>query len=247
VINAEEAEQVQAIFALYLECSGLITAVQELAKRGWRNKRWQTRKGHLRGGLPFAKGSLHHLLTNVVYRGKVKYKNEVHTGEHEAIVEAKVWQQVQEKLSRKSQSRERLSSGALLKGLLHCRPCGTTMTPTYASKNGGRRYGYYVCTNALQRGRKSCPSRSLPSAAIEEWVIERLRQIAKESEAQALPRFTELGAWESLSVEERGLWLNSWIDRVDYDGIKGKAAISFAIQPTSNYRTGQRKEAPYES
>jgi site-specific DNA recombinase len=179
IVNAEEAQQVQAIFALYLECGGLIATVQELGKRGWRNKRWQTRKGHLRGGLPFAKGSLHHLLTNVVYRGKVKYKNEVHTGEHEAIVEAKVWQQVQEKLSRKSQSRERLSSGALLKGLLHCRPCGTAMTPTYACKNGGRRYGYYVCTNALQRGRTCCPSRLLPGAAIEEWVLKRLQEVKR--------------------------------------------------------------------
>src|SRR5258707_1368753 len=97
VINAEEAQRVRAIFALYLECGGLIATVQELDRRGWKNKCWQTRKGHVRGGSPFTKGSLHHLLTNVVYRGQVEYKKEVHTGEHEAIVEAKVWQQVHDK------------------------------------------------------------------------------------------------------------------------------------------------------
>ena len=118
VVNAEEARQVQAIFALYLECGGLIATVQELAKRGWKNKRWQTRKGLVRGGSFFTKASLHHLLTNVVYRGKVKYKKEVHPGEHQAIVDPQVWQQVQEKLSRQTGSRERLPSGALLKGLL---------------------------------------------------------------------------------------------------------------------------------
>ena len=93
-----------------------IASIRQLDQRGWKNKCWQTRKKHSRGGLPFTKGSLHHLLTNVVYRGKIKYKKEVHSGEHKAIVEAKVWQQVQERLSRHKRSRERLSSDALLKG-----------------------------------------------------------------------------------------------------------------------------------
>jgi site-specific DNA recombinase len=240
VVNAEEAPRVQAIFELYLEGGGLIATVQELDKRGWRNKRWQTRKGHLHGGLPFTKGSLHHLLTNVVYRGKVKYKKEVHTGEHEAIVEAKIWQQVQEKLSRQRRSRERLSSGALLKGLLHCRPCGTAMTPTYASKNGGRRYGYYVCTNALQRGRTGCPSRLLPGAAIEQWVLQRLQEVAREADAKQTSSFAELDDWEKMSAEERRQMLHSWIERVNYDGTKSKAAITFAATIPKNSKKGKR-------
>jgi len=240
VVNAEEAPRVQAIFALYLECSGLITTVQELAKRGWRNKRWQTRKGHFRGGLPFAKGSLHHLLTNVVYRGKVKYKKEVHPGEHPAIVDSQVWQQVQDKLSRQIRSRERFSSDALLKGLLHCRPCGTAMTPTYACKNGGRRYGYYVCTNALQRGRTSCPSRSLPGEAIEEWVLQRLQEVAREADAKQHPLVAELATWEKVSAEERLRLLHTWIERVDYDGTEDKAGITFAGSILKNSKKGKR-------
>jgi site-specific DNA recombinase len=215
VVNAEEAQQVQAIFALYLECGGLIATVQELERRGWKNKCWQTRKGHIRGGSTFTKGSVHHLLTNVVYRGKVKYKKEVHSGEHQAIVDSQVWQQVQEKLSRQTRSRERLSSHALLKGLLHCRPCGAAMTPTYASKNGGRRYGYYVCTNALQRGRQKCPSRSLPRAAIDHWVVERLQGIAREADAMQASPFPEAANWDMISPEERRRLLQTWIAKVD--------------------------------
>jgi site-specific DNA recombinase len=223
VVNVAEAEQVQAIFALYLEMGGLLTMVQELDRRGWKTKRWQTRNGHVRGGLPFTKGSLHHLLTNVVYRGKVKYKKEVHRGEHQAIVDADVWKQVQERLGRQTRSGERLASPALLKGLLYCRPCGAAMTPTYAAKKGGRRYGYYVCTNALQRGRTSCPSRSLPGAAIEQWVLERLQEVAKESYTQASP-IAELGAWDvvgSLSFV-RGPLRNAATQQVAW------AAASFA-------------------
>jgi site-specific DNA recombinase len=239
VVNAEEAPRVQAIFSLYLECGGLIATVQELARRGWKNKRWQTRKGHFRGGSPFTKGSLHHLLTNVVYRGKVKYKKEIHGGEHEALVDSQVWQQVQDKLSRPTRSRERLASGALLKGLLHCRPCGTAMTPTYDCKTGGRRYGYYVCTNALQRGRTSCPSRSLPSVAIEQWVLERLEEIAKQANANQPSPYAELADWENVSAQERGRLLHAWIERVDYDGTKGKAAITFAVSTHRDSRKGK--------
>jgi site-specific DNA recombinase len=228
VVNAEEAEQVRTIFALYLKCGGLLATVQELAKRGWKNKRWQTRQGHNRGGMPFTKGSLHHLLTNVVYRGKVKYKKEVHAGEHEAIVEAKILQQVQERLGRQKHSRERLSSQALLKGLLYCRPCNTAMTPTYASKNGGRRYGYYVCTNALQRGRTRCPSRSLPQPVIEQWVLERLQQVAQEADTKQPSAYAELARWDQLPSQESRSLLRTWISRVDYDGSQDKATITFA-------------------
>jgi DNA invertase Pin-like site-specific DNA recombinase len=96
VVNADEAERVRAIFKLYLQHESLLPVVQELERRGWRNKRWTTRKGHERGGKPFTKTSLYKLLTNVAYTGKVRYKDEVYDGEHAAIVEftAKLFQAI---------------------------------------------------------------------------------------------------------------------------------------------------------
>ena len=66
-----------------------------LDRRGWVAKRWVTRRGHQRGGQPFTKTSLRQLLTNVTYLGRVRYRNEIHEGEHEAIVDPEVWQRVQ--------------------------------------------------------------------------------------------------------------------------------------------------------
>ena len=244
VVNAKEAEQVQAIFALYLEKGGLLSTVQELAGRGWKTKRWSTRQGHTRGGLPFTKGTLHHLLTNVVYRGKVRYLKEIHSGEHEAIVNAEVWQQVQERLRCRSGSRERRASQALLKGLLYCRPCAASMTPTYAAKNGGRRYGYYVCTQALQHGRKQCPSRALPASAIESWVLERLYEVSQEAQTQPQP-YDELRHWDKLSFLERRRLLQSWIKRVDYDGSQEKARLTFIpSRPKSSPRNSPKRKHP---
>jgi site-specific DNA recombinase len=91
-VNDDEAARVRAIFELYLEHQSLLAVIHELDARGWCNKRWTTRKGVERGGKPFTKKSLHKLLTNVTYVGKLRYKDEVHDGEHAAIVDAAVWE-----------------------------------------------------------------------------------------------------------------------------------------------------------
>ena len=48
LVNDDEAERVRAIFALYLEHEALLPVVQELERRGWVNKCWQTTQGPAR-------------------------------------------------------------------------------------------------------------------------------------------------------------------------------------------------------
>ena len=71
LVNEEEAARVRAIFELYLERQALIPTVKELEARGWRQKRWVTKKGREAGGKSFTKTSLYRFLTNVLYIGKV--------------------------------------------------------------------------------------------------------------------------------------------------------------------------------
>ncbi|MGB9610557.1 MAG: recombinase family protein, partial [Bryobacteraceae bacterium] len=63
VVNEEEAAQVRAIFALYLELGSLLPVVEELSRRGWTLKRWTTRDGKTAGGKTFTRPRLHQLLT----------------------------------------------------------------------------------------------------------------------------------------------------------------------------------------
>jgi site-specific DNA recombinase len=233
VVNEEEAIRVRAIFELYLKHQGMIPVVQELEKLGWLTKRWQTRKEHFRGGQRFTKSSLHHLLTNPVYLGKVKYKKEVHPGEHQAIVPPDVWQQVQELLHQKGPGTTvRTESHALLKGILRCRPCGFAMTPAFASKNGGKRYRLYSCVNALKRGRQACPSRYLPALEIENLVVEQIREIVTNRQSSreaddALAPFRDHLVWEALPEAEQARLVQCFVQRVEYDGREGKVAITF--------------------
>src|SRR5262249_2813758 len=85
--NEDESQRVSAIFALSLEHQALLPVVQELARGGWVGKCWQTRRGRPRGGRPLDKTSLYRLLTNVLYVGKVRYKDEIHDGEQPALID----------------------------------------------------------------------------------------------------------------------------------------------------------------
>ena len=69
-------------------------------RRGWVAKHWITRKGHEHGGKPFTKNSLHRLLANVTYAGKVNCKGGLYEGEHNAIADTGLGRQVQTTLCR---------------------------------------------------------------------------------------------------------------------------------------------------
>jgi site-specific DNA recombinase len=183
IVNEDEAIRVRTIFELYLEHQSLLDTIHELDERGWVNKRWKTRKGHERGGKEFTKTSLHKLLTNVTYIGKLKYKDEVHEGEHEAIVSTDLWQRVQALLGRNGRTGGagvRNKFGALLKGILRCVPCDCAMSPTHSTKNGTKRYRYYVCTTAQKRGWNNCPTKSIPAGEIEQFVVDQIRCIGRD-------------------------------------------------------------------
>ena len=178
IVNEREAEQVRTIFALYLEHGSLRTVLEQLDRRGGRTKRWQTRQGSERGGRLFSKSTLHQLLTNVTYLGKVRYKNEAHPGEHQAIIDEATWNKIQDRLRQNGPADADTihSSDALLKGRLFCTPCGCAMTPAHSSVRQ-KKYRYYICTTKQKRGTHRCSSKALPADAIENFVIDQIRTL----------------------------------------------------------------------
>ena len=231
LVNEYEAAQVRDIFALYLEQEALLPVVVELERRGWTTKRWTTHKGSLRGGRTFTKTGLHQLLKNVVYAGRVKYKEETHAGEQAAIINADTWQRVQETLLRNSRGSGVPvcnGFGAMLKGLLHCVPCGCAMTPAHSNKQGKKRYRYYTCTNAQKRGWHTCPSKSIPAGEIERFVVEQIRCVSNDPAppiATTLAGFEPL--WQALTPHEQVRLVHRLVDRIEYDGAASTVAVTF--------------------
>ena len=80
MVNEDEAARVRGIFELYLEHESLVATIKNLDSRGWNNKRWTNKKGRIAGGSPFNKHGLYNLLTNILYTGRITYKDEVHDG-----------------------------------------------------------------------------------------------------------------------------------------------------------------------
>jgi site-specific DNA recombinase len=129
----------------------------------------------------------------------VDHKGNQYPGEHERIVEQETWDRVHETLHRGTGgdgARLRNKFGALLRGLLFCVPCGSPMMHTYTMRKS-KRYRYYVCYNAQQRGWKNCESKSVPAQAIESAVLGSIRRIGTD------PKLAEAVAAEALDQVAR--------------------------------------------
>jgi site-specific DNA recombinase len=152
VINKAEAEIVRTIFHRYLELKSFSRLVADLDKSGIVTKRRNTKVPKYRGGIPFTYGPLAYLLKNRVYLGEMHHGGKWFKGEHEAIIDRVMFEQVQHLLKCNTiKCKTRYSEGdALLKGKFFDDK-GNRMGPTFSVKRGVR-YRFYVST-AL-RGRK---------------------------------------------------------------------------------------------
>lgn len=199
----EEAERVRTIMRRYIASRSANELIAELEAEGIRTKIQHRTSGPNRGGIPFRRGSLFHLLRNPIYRGKIVHKGKAYDGEHEAIVDEELWQQVQKRLQAKAPPRRRSRNdpqSALLRGLL-TDPHGRPMVPTYATK-GSCRYAYYESRKDLARPADP-PATRLGQGQLERHLIvhltelledeHKLRRLSKVDEAGQLRTMFETG------------------------------------------------------
>ena len=145
VINETEAETIRTLFALYLE-HGNARAVAAVARQqGLRTKLRRMEDETSTGGKPFGRGHIYQILSNSLYVGDIRHKENVYPGQHDAIIDREVWEAVQRQLAanridRRNGTHEKEPS--LLASLLFDSE-GNRFTPSHAVKSG-RRYRYYV-------------------------------------------------------------------------------------------------------
>lgn len=182
-VNPQEAEQVRTLFGFYLKLGSLLPVQREAERLGIVSKRWSTADGRVRGGQRLAKGTLHGILTNPVYTGMVAHRGTLYAGEHERIIEQTTWDGVQQGLhSNKVDhgAKVRNKYGALLRGILFCGLCHRPMVHTYTSR-GPKRYRYYVCYTAQQRGWDNCQTKSVSAHSIEVAVLDSIRRLGSDA------------------------------------------------------------------
>lgn len=184
VINETEAKLVRKIFSRYAELGSVSLLQAELDTQGHRSKRREGTGRRLGGGRPFSRGILYLILQNRLYRGQVAHKGNIYDGQHDAIIDAELWDLVQAKLTSNRRERE-LGVGSeapsMLSGLIFDSD-GNHMTPTHANKRG-KRYRYYISAPLLDRGSPGENPIRIPALEVEGLVYERLRNlVAKRTE-----------------------------------------------------------------
>jgi DNA invertase Pin-like site-specific DNA recombinase len=179
VVNEREAETVRHIFRRYAQARSVRLLKNELDSEGVVSKVRRTRTGKVQGGKPFARGALYLMLQNRIYLGEIVHKDKSYPGEHGAIVDRELWDQVQEVLKNNRVDRQ-IGSGAqnpsLLAGLLYGGR-GGRLTPTHAVKKG-RRYRYYISQIQSAPSGEGTPAiRRIPAGDIEGIVTRRLQEL----------------------------------------------------------------------
>ena len=98
VINQADAETVLQIYQRYLKAGSVPKLKKALDRDGVVSKIRVSRKGNRSGGQSFSRGALYELLSNPIYIGEIRHKQERHPGQHEAMLELALWEKVQKRL-----------------------------------------------------------------------------------------------------------------------------------------------------
>ena len=183
VVNPNEAKLVRFIFKHYSEVGSGQTVAKGLNARGIRTKSWTNKQGVTRLGKPWNGPGIYRILSNKTYLGLTIHKDNAYPGEHEQIVSQALWEHAHSMLTHDGRI-DRRGKGkvqALLKGVIRCGQCDSSMYGSY-TKSRGKIYRYYTCVAASKSGYDSCPVRSVAAGEIDEAVMSQLRVVFRTPE-----------------------------------------------------------------
>jgi hypothetical protein len=173
MVNETEAAIVKLIYGLYLKLCSVRLLKNELDRRGIVSKTRVSMKGSKSGGQPFSRGALYELLANPIYIGEVRHRNERHSGQHEPILERRLWEKTQ-RILRDGAARGQKTRTKATRSPLAGKLFDENGQPLYVqgAAKGKRRYRYYV-SRALVRGPADQSGRGwrIPASEIERAVI----------------------------------------------------------------------------
>ena len=112
VVNKNEARAVVDIYRRYLVLKSVRDLYDELAGAGIRSKQRVRPDGSTYGGQKIARGALYLMLQNRIYQGEITHKGKSYPGEHAAIIDQPLWDEVQAVLA---QNRVERATGARAK------------------------------------------------------------------------------------------------------------------------------------
>jgi DNA invertase Pin-like site-specific DNA recombinase len=154
IVNHNEAQIVKHIFERYLELGSVRKLKNDLDRRGVVSGIKLSKNGKRRGGKPFSRGALYCLLSNPIYLGEIRHKQQSHPGQHEPIVSRELWERVQERLTERAARQGDGGKTAAPRSPLAGKLTDEDAEPLYVqgAARGERRYRYYVSRKLVTAG-----------------------------------------------------------------------------------------------
>lgn len=200
-INDKEATTIRALYELY-EQHGTVREVKAAAdQQGLQTRQRSTADGKQTGGGAFDRGHIHHILINPVYSGRIRHKEKVFDGQHDAIIDPDRWDRIQQQLQEgaaKGRARKTAKQRSLLCSKLFDET-GDRLTPSHSRTRAGVRLRYYVSHRLIKKsGEANLDGWRLPARELEAKVVylmcQRLSDTAFVSRLGDYPEFCAL-AW----------------------------------------------------
>ena len=133
------------------------------------------------------KTHIQRLLNNITYIGKVRFDGMEFDGEHEGMIDEKIFAEVQKLMEAKKDKPRRgdqSQQDTLLLGILRCGFCGCAYTTSFVNKKmkdgSTRRYYYYKCTTKSKQDAKACCGADLKMQIIDDAVVEYIRDFSQQ-------------------------------------------------------------------
>lgn len=168
-INNYEAECVKTIYEEYLRGNGTNKIFHLVLKKY--------------PGFTSTETTVRNILTNPIYAGKIKHKNDLYEGEHPPIITLEQYEQVQNLMKKRASTSDPSRKQYLLTGLLFCGHCGARLFGRTGGKlKSGKNVRYYSCYSR-QKTRKhmirdeDCKKSHEQKDILEQHVIDEIKKI----------------------------------------------------------------------
>jgi site-specific DNA recombinase len=184
VINPTEAERVRYVFQRFITLGSATLVTRELRVQGQLTKSYTTSSGRQKQGRLVDKSFVYFMLSNPAYIGQVRHKGKTHPGQHQPIISQETWDAARGIIQESPYTRAgnvRAKTGALLRGVIKCGGCLSSMTPTHTRKPD-KMYRYYTPIATIKGGCTDCPVGRIPASEVEELVLEQLTSIFRAPE-----------------------------------------------------------------
>jgi DNA invertase Pin-like site-specific DNA recombinase len=259
VVHEQEAEIVRFLFQRYLELASIRALVEEANAKRFPARSTagagDTKTGEDRADARpspeqrepacrrFSRGQVAHILSNPLYIGKVRHRDQVYDGDHQALVDNETFERARALLKQGAPARRSPTNSTdvhLLQGLAFDQN-GAVLRSTHANKKGVR-YRYYVSKDAVERRGEGREGWRLPAVELEQIVERELRrflndgiqigdavagQIPTDQVPQAIAKARAVRSdYEKATPQQKRTIIASLIERIDLQPAKLLLTIS---------------------